>query len=442
MSKRWVGAGLGALLVGFSIGATLTLHLTRRPPGRKLAAAASPAAGGLTVGGRAARATLGRKIFFDPSLSEPPGTSCASCHDPAHGYAGNNGSTNGVARGSRPGHFARRNTPSVLYLRFVRRFHYHWEEDAPLPDAFGGFFWDGRSDSIAALVEQPLTNPDEMNVRDRKQLSQKLRAAPYADELRHEFGPSVLDDPDRSLAALGQAIELFLTSDEMTPFSSRYDDFIRGRASLTPLERRGLALFRDPEKGNCASCHRFDPSSRDPARSLFTDHGYELLAAPRNSRIPANRDPRIVDLGLCERNDARSHTNDPRLCGSFRTPSLRNVAVRENYLHNGVFSRLGDVVAFYATRGTDPKRWYPRGIKYDDVPEKYRKFINERLVPYDRQLGQPPRLDDREIDAIVAFLDTLTDAPFRSADGAADGVTDRKSTISLRRSESEIAHLR
>ena len=69
-------------------------------------------------------------------------------------------------QGSRPGHFASRNTPSVLYLKYVKRFHYHWEEDMPLPDAFGGFFWDGRADSITALVRQPLLNPDEMGNRD------------------------------------------------------------------------------------------------------------------------------------------------------------------------------------------------------------------------------------------------------------------------------------
>ncbi|HEY3669145.1 MAG TPA: cytochrome c peroxidase, partial [Polyangiaceae bacterium] len=57
---------------------------------------------------RDARVELGRKMFFDPALSEPAGTSCASCHDPAHGYAGNNGSTLGVARGGVPGRFAQR----------------------------------------------------------------------------------------------------------------------------------------------------------------------------------------------------------------------------------------------------------------------------------------------------------------------------------------------
>src|SRR5262249_53916301 len=111
------------------------------------------------------RALLGRAIFFDPRFSEPPGTSCASCHDPASGpggpdrgggSAGATGSSLGAPQGSRPGHFARRQTPSVLYLRFVRRFHFEWPEDAEHPEAYGGFFWDGRSSSITDLVRQPL----------------------------------------------------------------------------------------------------------------------------------------------------------------------------------------------------------------------------------------------------------------------------------------------
>jgi cytochrome c peroxidase len=389
----------------------------------------------------AARVELGRRIFSDRGLSEPPGTSCASCHDADRAFAGNNGSTFGVPRGSRPGHFARRSTPSLLYLRYVRRFHYHWEEDAPLPDAFGGFFWDGRSDSLAALVEQPLTNPDEMNLRDRAELSRRLQASAYAGDLRGEFGDAALATPDGAMAAFGQALEAFLTSDQMAPFSSRYDDYLRGRATLTPVELRGMALFRNPEKGNCGSCHRFNPTSPSPARSLFTDYGYEAPAVPRNTRIPANRDPARVDLGLCERNEARSHTNDPRLCASFRTPSLRNVAVRSDLMHNGVFSHLRDAVAFYATRSTDPQRWYPSGVKFEDVPARYRRYVNERLVPYDRHEGERPRLDDGEIDAIVAFLRTLTDAPYASL-AAAEMAADRKAEAALRRSNTSPAPAR
>ncbi|HEY2746280.1 MAG TPA: cytochrome c peroxidase, partial [Polyangia bacterium] len=311
--------------------------------------------------GTAARAAVGKQIFFDANLSDPPGTSCASCHDPAHGYAGNHGSTIGVARGSRPDHFARRNTPSVMYLGFVHRFHWHWEEDAPLPDGAGGFFWDGRSDSLAALVEQPLLNPDEMNGGSRARVAEILRAAAYAEPLRVAFGAGALDTPDEAMRALGAALEAFLGSDELSPFTSRYDDFVRGRATLTAEEERGLSLFRDPAKGNCAFCHKLDPGSSNPRRSPFSDFGFEVVGAPRNLALPAGRAP---DLGLCTARPG-THADEERLCGAFRTPSLRNVATRSRFLHNGALRRLRDVVAFYATRTIDTRRWYPSGVAFD-----------------------------------------------------------------------------
>lgn len=357
------------------------------------------------------RAAVGKKIFFDTTLSDPPGTSCASCHDPAHGYAGNNGSTTGTARGSRTGHLARRNTPSVLYLKYVPHFAFRWEEDVNVPDAMGGFFWDGRSDSIAALVPQPLFNPDEMNAGDAAKVGAKLEAAPYAGELREAFGPGIAD-PTAAVAALGTAIEAFLTSDAMAPFTSKYDDVVHGRAAFTAVESRGLALFKDRAKGACDACHRLNEASTRPERSLFTDYGYEAVGAPRYRRLAANRDPRRFDLGLCERHD-HPHMDDERLCGSFRTPSLRNVAARATFMHNGAFSSLRDVVAFYATRGTDARRWYASGASFDDLPESYRANVNTDRAPYDRAAGEAPRLDDGEIDAIVAFLRTLTDAEYR-----------------------------
>jgi cytochrome c peroxidase len=100
----------------------------------------------------------------------------------------------------------------------------------------------------------------------------------------------------------------------------------------------------------------------------------------------------------------------------FRTPSLRNVAVRGSYMHNGVFTKLRDVVAFYATRATDPKHWYKSGAKFEDLPAKYRPQVNVASVPYNRREGDVPALDDQEIDAIVAFLQTLTDARYEPAD--------------------------
>jgi cytochrome c peroxidase len=353
----------------------------------------------------ARRVALGRALFFDPGLSEPSGTSCASCHDPAHGYAGDNGSSLGVPRGSRPGHFARRAAPSVLYMRFIRRFHFEWPEDAEHPEAYGGFFWDGRSSSIADLVRQPLLNSDEMGNHDVGRIAAALERGGHADELRREFD-GVFDSPEQAMAALGASIEAFLTSPTMAPFASRFDAFVRGDGTLDPIESRGLALFEDPDKGNCAACHRVDWRSHIPERSLFTDYGYETVAVPRNRRLRA--DKTTFDLGVCERHDRSPYTDQPHFCGAFRTPSLRNVAVRSSFMHNGAFTSLRDVVEFYATRGTTPRRWYPTGT-YDDLPEKFRANVDVSSPPYDRREGDGPALDEGEVDAIVAFLGTLTD---------------------------------
>lgn len=376
-----------------------TLSITRGAlVAAALAVLASPAA---HADDAAALRALGRAIFFDPALSEPRGTSCASCHDPARAFSGVNGSTNGLPSGSRPGHFARRASPSLLYLRYVPAFRLHQEGDDPQAQAFGGLFWDGRVDTVRALARQPLLNPDEMNNGDGAALAAKLARAPYAAELTRLVGaPS---SAEAALDGVGRALEAYLTSDEMAPFSSRFDDFVRGKGTFSPLERRGLALFEDPQKGACSSCHLVDVGSRDPRASLLTDYGYDAVGAPRNARAPRRGAP---DLGICERRAGAEGVS----CASFRTPSLRNVALRASFMHNGTFTRLRDVVAFYATRGTDPRRWYPSGVLFDDVPKRYRGLVNVTSPPYDRRPGYPPALTDEEIDAVVAFLGTLTDA--------------------------------
>ena len=380
-------------------------------PSRATGKVAATAGSSASASPSRSRGALGRAIFFDPALSEPAGTSCASCHAPERAFSNNSSSPIGVPRGSRPDHFARRNAPSLLYLKYVPRFHFYADDDAIQPSPFGGFFWDGRVDSIVSVVKEPLLDPDEMNNRDASQIASKIASASYAGDFRREFG-EVLSDPQATMTAVGQALEAFLTSDEMAPFSSKYDAYIRGETKLTALEARGLKLFKDPDKGNCASCHRFYDSSSNPERSLFTDFGYDAVAAPRNNRIVANADPQRFDLGLCERRDQRTPSNDETWCVNFRTPSLRNVAVRQSFMHNGVFKNLREAVAFYATRATDPMHWYKSGVKFDDVPPKYRHQVNVNSIPYNRRKGDVPALTDADIDAIVAFLETLTDAAY------------------------------
>jgi cytochrome c peroxidase len=361
------------------------------------------------------REELGRKIFFDKGLSTPPGTSCASCHDPRFAFSGNNGSTVGVAAGSRPGHFARRNTPSVLYVKYVPAFHFALEDDDDVnPAPLGGLSWSGRADSVAEFSRLPLLDADEMNGVSEAEVARKVRAADYASELVTLF-PGALDSSSAAMRAVGDALQAYLTSDAMAPFSSKFDDYLRGTGKLSDLEMRGLAAFKSAEKGACDGCHRFVETSRRTERSLFTDFGYDAVAVPRNRDIPANRDPRHSDLGLCERKQTAVPSSAAQWCASFRTPSLRNVAVRARFMHNGAFTKLRDVVAFYATRSTTPSRWYPAGTKFDDVPATNRANVNVSSLPYNRAEGDKPALDDEEIDAIVAFLGTLTDRPYLEA---------------------------
>lgn len=362
-----------------------------------------------------ARAALGRLVFFDGRLSEPAGTSCASCHDPRQGFAGNHGSRIGVALGSRPDLVGTRNVPSALYAAYVPPLFFYQDDDAPAPTPFGGLFADGRADTVAALVRHPLLDPLEMHNRSVEQVTRKLRSAPYADAFKREFGQDVFASSAGALAALGAAMDAFLQSREMAPFSSRYDAWVQGKVRLSAQEARGLTLFKNPDRGNCVSCHKFNETSSNPARSLFTDFGYDAIAVPRNRAIPANRDPRHFDGGLCATAAAKGWPDGGQWCGYFRTPSLRNVAARERYMHNGVFSDLRDAVAFYATRSIEPERWYRDGKLFDDVAPRHQGNVNVATLPYNRRKGMSPALDDDEIDAIVAFLQTLTDAPYEAA---------------------------
>jgi cytochrome c peroxidase len=238
----------------------------------------------------------------------------------------------------------------------------------------------------------------------------KVRRASYASEFRAAFGDDVFDDDERAFRAILTTLEVFQQSPaDFYPYSSRYDAWLRGRGQLSRQELRGLELFNDTRKGNCASCH---PSQvRHGAFPQFTDFGYVALGVPRNRHIPANADPRFYDMGLCgpERKDLAGRGE---YCGMFRVPSLRNVALRTSFFHNGSLHRLEDVVAFYAQRDTKPQRWYPAAqgtvVKFDDLPARYRANVNHE-PPFGRRRGDAPALTDDEVADIVAFLRTLTD---------------------------------
>lgn len=173
---------------------------------------------------------------------------------------------------------------------------------------------------------------------------------------------------------------------------------------------RGLQLFNDEKKGNCASCH-ISQRALDGTPPQFSDFGLIAIAVPRNRTLPVNRDPRFYDLGACgpERTDLKGRDE---FCGLFRTPSLRNVALRKTFFHNGVYHSLDDVMRFYAERDIHPEKFYPvvhgKVQRYDDLPKRYWPNIN-REPPFDRKPGDRPALNAAEIKDVIAFLNTLTD---------------------------------
>ena len=181
----------------------------------------------------------------------------------------------------------------------------------------------------------------------------------------------------------------------------------------------GLELFNDEKKGNCAACH-ISQRAKDGTPPQFSDFGLIAIGVPRNRALPINKDARFHDLGACgpERTDLKGRDE---FCGLFRTPSLRNVALRKTFFHNGIYHSLDEVVRFYVERDTNPEKFYPvsKGVvrKFDDLPKRYWANVN-REPPFDRKRGEKPALDEAEIRDVVAFLGTLTDGYDASAKAA------------------------
>jgi cytochrome c peroxidase len=411
-------------------------------------------------------AQLGRKMFYDPSLSGSGQLSCASCHSPANAYAPPNDLV--VQLGGRdlrkPG---LRAAPSLTYIGSTPIFTIGpdsniADDDGP-PQARvpatgvkvasvpkgdlaaakaadetvprggldfaggakalvaeadeivprGGLEWDGRAKTMQRQALGALLDPNEMNNSSVAEVLDHIKRAPYAEDLRDLFGPTLFEQPVLAVnEALFAIVRYQLEEPSFHPYDSKYDAYLAGKAKLSEAEARGLKLFEDPHKGNCSSCH-LDKPSRDGRPPTFTDYEFEALGAPRNKDIPANSDPNYYDFGLCGplRTD---YADTADYCGLFKTPSLRNVATRKAFFHNGVFHSLEEVMHFYVERETNPAKWYPRLAngeidRYNDLPARFKQNIDVVDAPFNRKEGDEPALNDAEIADVIAFLKTLTD---------------------------------
>ncbi|WP_133662368.1 cytochrome c peroxidase [Paraburkholderia sp. BL10I2N1] len=358
---------------------------------------------------------LGKQLFFDPSLSGSGKLSCASCHSPEHAFTPANSLAVQLG-GSDMRQPGMRAVPTLKYLQSVPAFteHFHDSEDEgdESVDAgpTGGLTWDGRVDRGSDQARIPILSTFEMGSTPG-QVTAAVKAAPYSNAFRAAFGERIFDDPEATFKAVLQSLETFeQTPETFYPYTSKYDAFLAGKTQLTAAELHGLQLFNDESKGNCASCH-LSERAKDGSPPQFTDFGLIAIGVPRNRALVVNRDPHFFDLGACgpERTNLKGRDE---YCGIFRTPTLRNVALKKRFFHNGIYRSLDEVVRFYAERDTNPEKFYPvvkgRVAKFDDLPKRYWANLNTE-PPFDRKPGEQPALNEAEIKDVVAFLNTLTD---------------------------------
>ena len=404
-------------------------------------------------------AALGKLIFFDEDLSATRTQSCATCHGPEVGFTGPDSTTNAggaVYQGAIPGRYGNRKPPAAAYAGDSPPLH----QDAS-GAWYGGMFWDGRAtgavlgDPLAEQAQGPFLNPLEQALRGARTLCLRVEQSEYAGLFRRVWGPGSLDcaqDVGGVYERIGRSVAAYERSPEVNPFSSKFDLFwdtataagkdvrlIRcgmgggGGAmgcsgggmngwwsyrnlGLSDAELQGLAVFNDPNKANCASCHSLAPGSA--GYPLFTDFGYDNIGVPKNPANPFYHMPpewnpdgeNWVDYGLGHYLEGAGYpleVYEPQM-GKVKVPTLRNVDLRPSpdmvkaYGHNGYFKSLDEIVQFYHWRAMMDHCMGGCGGMQDMFPppevDQNRAMLN--MFPM-RQIGN-----------IVAFLQTLSDGYF------------------------------
>jgi cytochrome c peroxidase len=374
----------------------------------------------------AMKAALGRHIFFDTNLSEPPGQSCASCHAPEVGFTAPDPAVNAagaVMPGAFPGRFGNRKPPSAAYATPSPLLRYDQAEGLFI----GGVFWDGRATGWrlgSPTAEQalgPFLNPLEQNLPSKEEAIRRICGGTYGRMFRLVWGANACDPENTANAydAVGLSIAAFEDSPQVNKYSSKFDFYLRGKAKLTAEEQAGFDVFQN--KGQCAACHVLEPADRP----LFTDNTFDNLGVPKNPQNPFYEQSTDfnplgagwVDVGLGgflqspEMTVPEYAALAPENMGKQRVPTLRNVDKRpypgfvKAYSHNGVFKSLKQIVHFYNTRDMLPRCAddfaCEIGVTCWPAPE-----VSENVNA--DELGNLGLSEDEE-DALVAFLGTLSD---------------------------------
>lgn len=340
---------------------------------------------------------LGEALFFDTNLSANRTQACATCHDPESGFADPRGM---ASIGDDGASFGDRNAPTLTYAaltpKFGRNKDGRWH---------GGQFWEGRAARLEDQAGGPPLNPIEMGMPDKASVVDRLKEnESYVAAFGSLYGEGTLDDADAGFAAMTAALAAFERTGQFQTFDSKYDRYLRGEAKLTSEELLGETLFFSQQFTNCNMCHQLNERPGAEGET-FTNYQFFNIGVPRNPDLRALNGigMDVLDAGL----GAHPKLKEDGHRGKFKVPTLRNVAVTAPYMHNGVFEDLRTVVLFYnkynsvsEARQINPETGEPFGPP--PVPETLAEV----------ELTEGPALKDREIDAIVAFLKTLTDARY------------------------------
>jgi cytochrome c peroxidase len=411
---------------------------------------------------------LGKLLLFDNQLSVNRNEACAFCHMPETGFTGPISELNRTFAsypGSVRSRFSNRKPQTHAYAPYSPVLHYNVDQG----DLVGGNFWDMRAtgrrlgNPAAEQAEGPPLNPVEMGFNDPACMVFRASQRPYralfekvwgetsfeihwppdVEEICKQPGPPPagplpvkLTPQDRGQASgsfdrIAISISQYEASHEVSPFTSKFDAVLTGKAIFTAQEQLGYDLFRG--KGNCNTCHRDGGPGEEP---LFTDFTASNIGTPRNPLLPyyeENKPDRYgyaansegasyVDLGVGDFLVDQHLLSRPSIAdanwvkhakennGRMQVPTLRNVDKRpypefvKAYGHNGYFKSLKEIIHFYNTRDVLPRcRAVDPGEKKDCwPPPETTENMNTKTVG---RLG----LTGEEEDALVAFMKTLTD---------------------------------
>jgi len=281
---------------------------------------------------------LGKKLFFDPILSSDRTISCASCHKPAFAFSDSSPTSLGVH-----GMKGKRNTPSSMNLS-LQNF----------------FFWDGRAKSLEEQALAPIANPDEMNLPVDRALLRLRNNPSYRTAFRNIYhrDPTRADLSD-AIAAFERTLETSDSPFDNWKFDNRED-------AVSESVKRGFIIFNG--KGKCIECHFGADFTKNEFRNIGLFNGTNLNDSGRAVISKSSGD-----------------------LGKFKIPSLRNVAVTEPYMHNGMLKSLREVIDFY----NEPAKIVPDALNRDSI------------------LAQPLGLDTQEKLDLEEFLNSLTDKRFK-----------------------------